>query len=40
MLKYTAERDDKRVFVNNGVLLVDDKAVFSLQDGFICNING
>lgn len=34
-LKYKAERDGKRVYVNDGVLYIDDIQVFSVRDGFL-----
>lgn len=34
-LKYRAERAGKRVAVNDGVLIIDDVAEFSLVEGFL-----
>lgn len=40
-LKYRAQREGKRVVVTDGVLSIDDVAVFSLQSGHLHNvING
>lgn len=36
-LKYRAERAGKRVAVNDGILVIDDVAEFSLVDGFLNN---
>jgi hypothetical protein len=36
-LKRKAEREGKRVCVNEGVLCIDDSAVFSVTDGFLNN---
>jgi hypothetical protein len=36
-MKYRAERAGKRVSVINGVLSIDDIAVYSLVDGFLNN---
>ena len=39
-LKYRAERANKTVIVNNGVLSIDDVVVFSLKDGYPTVSNG
>lgn len=39
-LKYRAVRAGQRVAVNDGVLIVDDVAVFSLQNGNLRNTDG
>ena len=40
-LKYKAEREGKCVCVNDGVLCINDVAVFSVKDGFLNNnLNG
>jgi hypothetical protein len=40
-LKYKAEREGKSVCVNDGVLCINDVAVFSVKDGFLNNnLNG
>jgi hypothetical protein len=39
-LKYRAERAGKRVVVTDGVLSIDDVEVYSLQNGYLRNVNG
>jgi len=38
-LKYRAQSEGKKVVVIDGVLSVDDIAVFSLQSGYINNVH-
>jgi hypothetical protein len=38
-LKRKAEREGKRVCVKEGVLYIDDSAMFSVTDGFLNNIS-
>ena len=39
-LKYRAQREGKRVEINNDVLVIDGVAVFSLSSGRINGNNG